>query len=100
MRIVPALVWTLGGDAGELLDRRVLPLLEAVASGRSLAAAVAECGISYRAAWGLLRDYQSKLGVSLVNLERGRGASLTQAGEQLLEAHRGAARRLARLLPD
>ena len=48
----------------------------------SLAAAVVDRGISYRAAWGLLRDYQRKLGVPLVLLERGRGASLTSAGEQ------------------
>ncbi len=65
----------------------------------SLAAAVGQCGVSYRAAWGLLRDYQRKLGEPLVLLERGRGASLTAAGERLVAVERAASRRLARILP-
>ena len=100
MRIIPTLSWSLDGHPAEALDDRLLPLLEAVAASESLAAAVADCGISYRAAWGLLRDYQRKLGVALVLLERGRGASLTQAGERLLGARRAATRRLARILPS
>ena len=68
MRILPALLWKLDGDPPEVLDERLLPLLEAIAASASLAAAVAHCGISYRAAWGLLRDYHRKLGVALVRL--------------------------------
>lgn len=98
MRILPALIWKLDGDPPEVLDERLLPLLEAIAASASLAAAVAHCGISYRAAWGLLRDYHRKLGVALVRLERGRGTSLTPAGERMLQAQRDANRRLARLL--
>ena len=98
MRILPALLWKLDGDPPEVLDERLLPLLEAIAASASLAAAVAHCGISYRAAWGLLRDYHRKLGVALVRLERGRGTSLTPAGERMLQAQRDANRRLARLL--
>jgi len=100
LRVVPSLVWALDGDPPESLDERLLPLLEAIAASQSLAAAVVDCGISYRAAWGLLRDYAGKLGVSLVTLERGRGASLTEAGERLLAARRLAARRLERTLPS
>jgi len=100
MRIVPALTWSLDGDPVEALDDRLLPLLEAIAASGSLAAAVGDCGISYRAAWGLLRDYQRKLGMALVLLERGRGASLTPAGERLVGARMAAARRLARILPS
>jgi putative molybdopterin biosynthesis protein len=99
MRIVPSLTWKLDDASGEPLDDRLLPLLEAIAASESLAAAVAECGISYRAAWGLLRDCHRKLGVDLVRLERGRGASLTQDGERLLAAQRAATQRLARILP-
>ena len=99
MRLVPSLLWTLEGDAAEALDRRLLPLLEAIAATASLAAAVADSGISYRAAWDLLRTYQRKLGVALVQLERGRGASLTLAGERLLEAHKAGLVQLARVLP-
>ena len=99
MRIVPALVWKLEGKAVEALDARLMPLLRAIAASASLAAAVAECGISYRAAWGLLRDYRRMLGEPLVLLERGRGASLTPAGERLIAVERTATRRLARILP-
>ncbi len=100
MRIAPRLAWDIAGDPVEPLDERLLPLLETIAGTASLAAAVAECAISYRAAWGLLRDYERKFGVALVSLERGRGASLTTAGKRLIGAHRAAARRLARILPE
>jgi putative molybdopterin biosynthesis protein len=99
MRIVPQLVWKLEGSTPEVLDGRLLPLLEAIQATASLAAAVAACGISYRAAWGLLRECRGRLGVALVELERGRGATLTPPGERLLAAHQAASRRLARLAP-
>ena len=99
MRLAPVLSWTLGDDPAEALDERLQPLLEAVAQTGSLAAAVAQHRLSYRAAWGLLRDYERKLGVPLVELERGRGARLAPAGETMLAARRAAAQRLARVLP-
>jgi molybdate transport repressor ModE-like protein len=99
MKLVPSLHWRLTGDADEALDERLLPLLDTVAATGSLAAAVAARGISYRAAWGLLRDYHRKLGAPLVLLERGRGASLTATGAQLVRAQQAAVRRLARTLP-
>ncbi len=98
MRVVPTLTWQLATDPVEALDPRLLPLLEAIASNMSLAAAVVACGISYRAAWGLLRGYQEKLGAPLVVLERGRGARLAAAGERLLTAQRSAAGRLGEVL--
>jgi molybdate transport repressor ModE-like protein len=84
----------------EPLDPRLLPLLDAIAAHASLAAAVTQCRISYRAAWGLLRDYQRKLGAPLVRLERGRGAALTPSGMRVLDARTRATRRLARILPS
>ncbi len=100
MRVVPTISWELVEDgAAEPLDERLLPLLVAIASASSLAGAVGDCGISYRAAWGLLRDYSRKLGEPLVLLERGRGASLTALGQQLVLAQRTAARRLETVLP-
>ena len=98
MRIVPILAWSLT-DPAEALDARLVPLLGAIRAKRSLAAAVGERGLSYRAAWGLLRDYRHKLGAPLVELERGRGARLTPAGEKLLAGQRAATRRMARILP-
>jgi putative molybdopterin biosynthesis protein len=99
MRIIPTLAWRIESESGQTLDPRLVPLLDAIAVKQSLAAAIVVCGISYRAAWGLLRSYQRKLGVPLVRLERGRGARLDAAGEQLLRAQAAATQRLARVLP-
>jgi molybdate transport repressor ModE-like protein len=99
MRLVPLITWSLVGESSEVLDARLLPLLNALAKSASLAAAVVECGISYRAAWGLLRDYQDKLGEPLVLLERGRGATLASLGQQIVLAQRTATRRLETILP-
>jgi molybdate transport repressor ModE-like protein len=99
MRVIPTLTWALASEPSEPLDPRLLPLLEAIAASLSLAAAVVDCGVSYRAAWGLLREYQRKLGVPLVALERGRGARLAPAGERLVAAHRSAAKRLREVFP-
>jgi molybdate transport repressor ModE-like protein len=99
MRVVPTLSWSLS-DPPETLDARLVPLLIAIRAKASLAAAVADRGVSYRAAWGLLRDYQRKLGAPLVELERGRGARLSPAGERLVAGHRAAAQRLERILPS
>jgi len=98
MRVVPTLSWALA-DPAEALDARLVPLLAAIRAKASLAAAVADRGMSYRSAWGLLRDYQHKLGTPLVKLERGRGARLAPAGEKLLAGHRTATQRLERILP-
>jgi molybdate transport repressor ModE-like protein len=100
MRITPTIAWKLDGEVDEALDARLLPLLEAIAASTSLAAAVVECGISYRAAWGLLRDCRRTFSAPLVTLERGRGASLTALGKQLIAAQALATHRLAGILPD
>jgi molybdate transport repressor ModE-like protein len=97
MRLVPTLVWADGGGAA--LDPRLLPLLRAIGGTGSLTAAVAACGISYRAAWGLLRDCRPRFGEPLVLLERGRGARLSAMAQRLLRADAMAASRLAPLLP-
>jgi molybdate transport repressor ModE-like protein len=99
MRVVPTLSWTQATDPAEALDPRLAPLLQAIAATGSLASAVADCRVSYRAAWGLLREQQRKLGVPLVVLERGRGARLAPAGEKLIAGQRAAELRLARVLP-
>jgi molybdate transport repressor ModE-like protein len=100
MRILPTLAWELDGDTVEVLDARLLPLLRAIAASSSLAAAVADRGMSYRAAWGLLRDYERKLGEPLVLLERGRGATLSRSGVRLISVDNAANRRLSRILPE
>jgi putative molybdopterin biosynthesis protein len=98
MRVIPALSWALATDPVEALDARLMPLLQTIDATGSLAAAVAERRMSYRAAWGLLKEQQEKLGAPLVMLERGRGAHLAPAGEKLISAQRAAEDRLARIL--
>lgn len=99
MRLIPTLTWAMeGGEA--MLDARLVPLLEAIAATGSLAAAVTERRMSYRAAWGLLRDCERDFGAPLVRLQRGRGAQLADAGAQLLRAQRTAEQRLTRILPS
>jgi putative molybdopterin biosynthesis protein len=99
MRLTPALTWMMDGGTYGVLDARLLPLLAAIEATGSLAAAVTQLGMSYRAAWGLLRDYETSLDVPLVQLERGRGARLTPAGTRLLAAQRTGEQSLARVRP-
>lgn len=100
MRVIATLSWQLDTARRETLDPRLLPLLEAISAKESLSAAIGACGVSYRAAWGMLRDYQRKLSEPLVHMQRGRGTRLAPAGVRLLDAHRAAHARLARILPS
>ncbi|WP_250129602.1 hypothetical protein, partial [Escherichia coli] len=43
-------------------------------------------GLSYRHAWGVMRSWEEMLGRALLDMERGRGASLTLFGERMLRA--------------
>jgi molybdate transport repressor ModE-like protein len=99
MRLVPILSWRLDGDPAAAIDDRLLPLLDAIVEAHSLTAAVERCDMSYRAAWGLLRDCERVFGEPLVRLERGRGASLTPTGSHLRAGVADSTRRLARLAP-
>jgi molybdate transport repressor ModE-like protein len=95
VRLEPAVTWRVAGSDDATLDPRVLPLLRALERHPSLRASAAHCGLSYRAAWGLLRACEARFGVPLARLERGRGAALAPAGEALLRADDAAAQRLA-----
>ena len=98
LKFVPTIEWQItDGRSEALLDPRLLPLLQAIVETGSLAAAVAKCRISYRAAWGVLRAYRQQFSCQFVILERGRGARLTPAGKKLLQAHALAVRRLKRV---
>ncbi len=73
----------------------VLRLCAAVHEGGSLAQAARQIGLSYRHAWGLLREAEQVFARPLVELERGRGGRLTRLGEILLWADRRIAARLS-----
>ena len=89
----PSLRWTwdFGIALNDLDTRRLLTLLTALLESAALGKAAAAAGMSYRAAWGLLRRCQEEFGLELVAMERGRGTRLTPFGESLVEMD-GAAR--------
>lgn len=77
--------WLLGRDGErEALDPNVLALLRGVRKGGHLNFAARETGVSYRHAWGLLREWEKRLGQPLIAARQGRGAHLTAFGEALL----------------
>ncbi|MBY4895723.1 substrate-binding domain-containing protein [Cupriavidus sp. AU9028] len=73
-------------DDNPRANGKVFLLLQAVRETGSLHAAAAKVGLSYRHAWGIMRDWEAMLGRSVLDMERGRGASLTRFGERLLRA--------------
>jgi molybdate transport repressor ModE-like protein len=83
--------WDFGIDLGDIDTRRLLALLTALLDTSALGKAATTAGMSYRAAWGLLRHCQDEFGFPLVTMERGRGTRLTAFGESLVEMD-GAAR--------
>src|ERR1035437_10329803 len=93
-KLVPVIRWQRAGGAA--LDARLLPLLAAIDGGANLGAAVAQVGLSYRHGWGLLHAQAALLGVALVDMQRGKGVSLTVAGRQLLQLTAAAEQRLLR----
>ena len=95
-KLIPLIRWQLPGAGGAEIDARLLPLLTAIGGGANLGAAVAQAGLSYRHGWGLLHAQAALLGVSLVDMQRGKGVTLTAAGQQLLRLTAGAEQRLLR----
>jgi putative molybdopterin biosynthesis protein len=87
--------WRMGQDAPREVDPLLFRLLHAIEQGASLRSAAIAVGASYRHAWGLLQVWEQSLGTPLVNLERGRGASLSALGRSVLWAERRAHSRLA-----
>jgi molybdate transport repressor ModE-like protein len=64
----------------------VARILEAIHRHGTLTAGAREVGLSYRYAWGLMRDVETRLGGSLTTGARGRGSVLSPLGEKLLWA--------------
>jgi molybdate transport repressor ModE-like protein len=77
---------------------RVLDLLHAIEQELSVSAAATQLGLSYRHAWGLIRRAHRDFGVPLVNMTRGKRATLTEVGKKLVAADRRIAARIAPLL--
>jgi len=87
--------WEVRGPDGHALPARLIDLLVAVAEHGQLAEACRQTGLSYRYAWGLLKNAERDFGVPLLRGVRGRGATLSVLGEKLVWAQRRIAARLA-----
>lgn len=87
---------------GELPGDRLCALLEAIGARGSINRAAASLKLSYRYAWGLLRNAEARLGVPLLEKRvggaAGGGAVLTPAAHALLEQVRRMRVRVAEAL--
>lgn len=66
----------------------LLRLLGAIQSEGAILQAARNLGLSYRHAWGLLREAESLFGAPLLEKHRGRGTTLTHFATTLLWAER------------
>ncbi len=82
-RISLQLRWSIDAAGEREIDPVLVALLDAIVEGGSLRYAATRLRLSYRHAWGMLREWEGLLGQPLVGLTRGRGAVLTPAGERL-----------------
>jgi len=74
-----------------IINEEGFRLLREIEKEQSIVAASKNMGISYRKAWGLLRDIEYALGFSLVGKRRGGKAggrtTFTEEGKELLDAY-------------
>lgn len=82
----------------EVRLRQLIELLGAIHERGNLVAAGRATGLSYRHAWGILREGGQMFGVPLATLTRGQGATLTPLGEKLVWADKRVNARLHPLL--
>jgi molybdate transport repressor ModE-like protein len=90
--------WTLRDVPGGSLVPRLVDLLVQVHEDGSLLGACQRSGLSYRHAWGLVRQGETLFGSPLLHMERGKGSTLTPLGEKLVWADRRIAARLSPVL--
>jgi molybdate transport repressor ModE-like protein len=95
IHISPA--WSFHDEEGNKLNAQLFPLLNGIKKTGKLTAATKLANISYRHGWNLLEQATNFFGIKLVQLEKGRGATLTPLGEKLLWAEQ---RVVARLQPQ
>lgn len=88
--------WEISFAAEAPLDMAaLLALLKAIHDSGSIAQAARGVGLSYRYAWGLLRDAEALFGQPLLSTSRGRGTILTVLAKKLVWADRRIVARLA-----
>ncbi|WP_299199768.1 substrate-binding domain-containing protein [uncultured Amphritea sp.] len=95
IQVVPS--WSFRDSGGNQLNPQLFSLLAAIHETGKLTAATSQIGISYRHGWNLLNTWAAFFGLPLVNMQKGKGATLSALGEKLLWAEQ---RVLARLEPQ
>lgn len=85
-------VWLENTDGDEILGDGRFELINCIDQLGSLKAAADKMGISYRKAWGNVKDAEEKLGFSLVEKRRGGrhggNSVLTPEGKKIVEAYK------------
>ncbi|MES2258263.1 MAG: substrate-binding domain-containing protein [Pseudomonadota bacterium] len=91
--------WVLRQPDGVVTSLPVLlALLTAVRNTGSISQAATARGMSYRHAWGMLRDFNAQFGVELVVKARGQGTVLSPLAEKLIWADKRIRARLSPML--
>ncbi len=85
-RIYIKAAWKFYDENGDNVDSRIFPLLNAIHESGKLTKAAVELGMSYRHVWNILKKWTDFFGSELVELKKGKGATLTPLGEKLLWA--------------
>ena len=78
--------WRFIDAEGRHLSPQLFDLLQALKRSGKLTDAAKEIGVSYRHGWNLIKQWTDFFGTPLVDMQKGRGASLTLLGEKLLWA--------------
>ncbi|PLX22091.1 MAG: hypothetical protein C0597_02840 [Marinilabiliales bacterium] len=85
-------VWLENTGGESILGNGKFELIEGIDQLGSLKAAADKLGISYRKAWGMIRDAEEKLGFCLTEKHRGGqhggNSVLTEEGKELIEAYK------------
>jgi molybdate transport repressor ModE-like protein len=91
--------WVLRQRDGSAIALPVLlRLLTEIRSRGSISSAAAAAGLSYRHAWGLLKEFDRQFGAGLVEKVRGRGTQLSPLAEKLIWADKRIEARLSPFL--
>lgn len=76
----------------------LLKLLTAIRDHGSISSAATSAKLSYRHAWGMLRDFELEFSAPLLQKSRGKGTSLTALAEKLIWADKRITARLTPIL--
>lgn len=84
-------IWLTHEKKGDIIDHAKFRLLQLIDKKESLKAAANELGISYRKAWGDIKEAEQQLRFALVEKfrggEKGGKTVLTDDGRKLIEAY-------------